>query len=210
MKRLSISYCGLDRVVALLAAAVLSGCSTNFHSASSPYTDTTPVTAIYVYSFLDLRQGSLGPNFLAETKKQLTAALSREGIRSKQLWFNESPLREQFSLEAKGPNPANTNTRVPVGEVVEATQQDERAFGASHRLVVFPAYVMSSNTGSSFDIRWDLVNSQTNQLSWRTISRSHFQKFFLGDENPQDRASEVVQGLMSELRKAKVIRSSGA
>jgi hypothetical protein len=34
-------------------------------------------------------------------------------------------------------------------------------------------------------------------------------KWFLGDENSQERASTFVQGLLSELRKAKVIRSHG-
>jgi hypothetical protein len=196
---------------AIFLAAVLCGCATtSFNAAKQEFSGSTPVTAIYVYSFLDLREGNLGKNFLADFQRQLAEALSQEGIRTKQLWFNDSPVRGQFSLEATGPNPSKTSTRVPVAEVVKATQDDERQFGASHRLVVFPAFVMSSNTGSNFHIRWELVDARTNQSVWTTTSRSHHMKWFLGDENAHERASIVVQGLMSELRNSKVIGRGGS
>lgn len=195
--------------IALLTLA-LCGCATSsFDSKPAAYSGTTPVTAIYVYSFLDLRQGSFGKNFLSEVKRQLDAALLREEVRTKQLWFNESPLRAEFSLEATGPNPARTATRVPVAEVISATSGDERAFGASHRLIVFPASVTSSNTGSNFSVRWDLIDSQTNQVVWTTTSRSQHMRWFLGDENPEDRASTLVQGFIAEFRKANIIKHHG-
>lgn len=202
---------GLRKFLApFLAVALCSCATTSFQSTTAEYTGAKPVTVIYVYSFLDLRQGSLGPTFLAEVKRQLADALAQEQIQTKQLWFNDSPLRAQFSLEATGPSFANTTTRVPIDEVVKATQEDERLFGASHRLVVFPAFVITSNTGSNFNVRWDLVDVQTNQVTWTTTSRSQHMKWFLGDENAQERASTFVHGLMSELRKAKVIRNHGA
>jgi len=199
-----------NRRLAPAITALFCACTTtSFHSRTPEYTGAAPVTAIFVYSFLDLREGSLGKNFLAEVKRQLNDALAQDGIRTKQLWFNDSPLRAQFSLEAAGPNPSKTTTRVPVDEVVKATQEDERLFGASHRLVVFPASVMNSNTGASFDIRFNLVDSQTNKVEWTTTSFSYHTKWFLGDENPQERASTFVQGLMAELRKSKVVRTRG-
>ena len=204
-------WCVLKTLFAPVLVAMLCACTTtSFQSRTPEYTGTTPVSAIYVYSFLDLRQGSLGKNFLAEVKRQLTDALAQDGIRTKQLWFNDSPLSGQFSLEATGPNPSNTTTRVPIEEVIKATQEDERVFGASHRLIVFPSAVMSANTGASFDIRWDLVDSQTNKVTWATKSFSYHTKWFLGDENPQKRAATFVQGLMAKLHKSKVIRSPDA
>ena len=200
----------LKKFFAPVFATLLCACTTtSFQSRTPEYTETTPVTAIYVYSFLDLRQGNLGKNFLAEVKRQLNDALAQDGIRTKQLWFNDSPLRGQFSLEETGTNPSHTSTRIPVEEVVKATQEDERSFGASHRLLVFPASVMTSSTATSFDIRWDLVDSQTNKITWTTTSFSYHTKWFLGDENPEERAQTFVQGLMAELRKSKVIQSHG-
>lgn len=201
-------WVGLRKVLApFLALALCSCATTSFQSTTAEYTGTKPVTAIYVYSFLDLRQGSLGPKFLDEVRRQLADALAQEEIRTKQLSFNDSPLRGQFSLEATGPNPANTSTRVPIDEVINATREDEKLFGASHRLVVFPAFVIASNTGSNFNVRWDLIDSQSNQVVWTTTSRSQHMKWFLGDENAQERASTFVQGLMSELRKAKIFQN---
>lgn len=199
------------KIFAPLLAVALCGCATtSFQSTTGEYAEAKPVTSVYVYSFLDLRKGSLGPNFLAEVKRQLAEALAKEQIASKQLWFEDSPLRAQFSLEASGPSPLNTSTRVPIGEVIKASQEDEKQFGASHRLVVFPAFVLTSNAGSDFNVRWDLVDAQTNQVIWTTTSRSHHMKWFLGDENAQERATTFVQGLMAELRKSKVLRGHGA
>lgn len=198
------------RGLMVVAIAVLvSACGTTFNSRGQVYDGPGQVTAVYVYSFLDLREGALGKQFLVEVRRQLSDALSKEGIRTKQLWFNESPLRAQFSLEAKGPNPATTNTRVPVDEVVVATREDELSFGATHRLLVFPASVMMSNTGSNFDIRWTLIDAQTNKVHWSTTSFSSHMKWFLGDENPTGRATEFVDGLMAELRKSHVISGRG-
>lgn len=194
----------------LVIILLLSACATtSFQSKTSEYTGVTPVSAVYVYSFLDLREGNLGKKFLAEVKRQLDEALAKNGIRVKQLWFNDSPLRAQFSLAETGPNPSNTSTRVPVDEVIKATQDDERLFKVSHRLVAFPTSVMNANTGASFHIRWDLVDAQTNRLVWSTTSFSYHAKWFLGDENPEERANTFVQGLIMELYKSKAIPSRG-
>lgn len=203
-------FANVQRLFVIAIAFLVSACGTTFNSRGQVYDDQNQVTAVYVYSFLDLREGALGRQFLAEVRRQLPDALLKEGIRTKQLWFNDSPLRTQFSLEDKGPNQANTSTRVPVDEVVMATREDERSFGATHRLIVFPASVMMSNTGSNFDIRWTLIDSQTDKISWSTASFSSHAKWFLGDENPTGRATEFVNGLVAELRKARVISNRGA
>jgi hypothetical protein len=201
----------LKKVFLLLAIALLSACATtSFRSNAPEFTGENRVSSVYVYSFLDLREGALGRKFLAEVKRQLNDSLSRENISSKQLWFNDSPFATQFSLEEKGPNPSNTSTRVPVEEVIKATQDEERLFGASHRLIVFPASVMQSNTGASFGVRWTLVDLKTNQTVWTTTSVSNHAKWFLGDENPEARATTFVEELMSELRKSKAIRERRA
>lgn len=201
----------MKKVLLLLAIALLSACATtSFRSNAPEFAGENRVSSVYVYSFLDLREGALGRKFLAEVKRQLNDSLSKENISSKQLWFNDSPFATQFSLEETGPNPSNTSTRVPVEEVIKATQDEERLFGASHRLIVFPASVMQSNTGASFSIRWSLVDLKTNQTVWATTSVSNHAKWFLGDENPEARATTFVEELMSELRKSKAIRERRA
>ena len=187
---------GLRILFVIFLSAILSSCTTtNFHSKSSEYNETTPVTSIYLYSFLDLREGNLGPKFLGEVKRQFSESISQEGVHAAQLWFNESPLRSQFSLEAVAKDARNSSTRVPVEEVIKANQQIELSFGASHRLIAFPVFVSSSNTDEMFDIRWTLIDSHTNQVCWTTTSHSFHTKWFLGDENPQERAKTFVQGL---------------
>lgn len=199
------------RLLAVFFALSLCSCATTSFDSKTPNpSETTPITAVYVYSFLDLREGSLGKNFLNEVRRQLDRALTHDGVRTKQLWFNDSPLRAQFSLEAAGPTAARTSMRVPVAEVVNATRDDERAFGASHRLIVFPASITSTNSGSTFTVRWDLIDSQTNRPTWTTTSRSHHMKWFLGDENPEERATTFVQSFLTELRKAHIIKNHGS
>lgn len=193
-------------IAAVFAMALLSGCATTSFHPRPPEYKGTPVTAVYVYSFLDLREGHLGPKFLAEVKRQLSEAFAQEGVRDRQLWFEESPLRAQFSLQTAGRTDFRSKTRVPVGEVIEATKEDERLFGASHRLVVFPSLVSTSTTSNMFTIRWDLVDVHSGRVVWTTVSRSNHMKWFRGDESPQERAAIFVRALMDELRKAGAVR----
>jgi hypothetical protein len=184
--------------------AGLSGCATNFRTIQ-PLAGKAPPTSLYVYSFLDAREGAMGPQFLAEVRDQLGKALESRGVRHKQLWFNDSPLRTEYALEAKATGP-RSSTRVPVGEIITATRAEEAAFGASHRLVIFPVEVVQSNAFTGFHVRWDLIDAHTNERSWSATSYSQHQKWFLGDENPRDRATSFVQDALAEMEKAGVLR----
>ncbi len=161
--------------------------------------------ALYVYSFLDVREGILGKKFLAEVQRQLGEALAADGVKSKQLWFENSPLRNDFSLAAVGQNPASTAMRIPVEEVIKANQGDDASFGSTHRLLALPASVTSTNTSIHFMVRWVLIDAQTNKVQWSTSSASNEMRWFLGDENPVGRAKDFVDGLMVELRKSGAI-----
>ena len=124
----------------LVIILLLSACTTtSFQSKTSEYTGVTPVSAVYVYSFLDLREGNLGKKFLAEVKRQLDEALAKDGIRVKQLWFNDSPLRAQFSLAEIGPHPSNTSTRVPVDEVIKDKLVSSLSLRQEPEFVISPA-----------------------------------------------------------------------
>jgi hypothetical protein len=197
------------RVIRVAAAcalfAVLSGCATNFRT-TQPFAGKAPPTSLYVYSFLDLREGTMGPRFLGEVRDQLGKALESRGVRQKQLWFNESPLRTEYALEAKRAGSGASSMRVPVGEVIAATRDEEEAFGASHRLVIFPVEVTQSNTFSGFQVRWDVIDAKTNERNWSTTSYTQHTKWFLGDENPQDRARSFVEAALTEMEKAGVFK----
>ena len=196
----------LKCVLAGLMAICLSGCgTTSFDSKAGDYKGSSPVTSLYIYSFLDLREDRLGKKFLAEVQRQLPIALAKEGLNSKQFWFNASPLKAQFALEATRTGPS-TSGRVPVNEIVKANQQDEVEFGASHRLVAFPSFVVSSGSGSRFTVQWDLVDTRTNIMNWTTVSSSNFENWLLQDENSDERAKTFVMALITELKAAKAIK----
>lgn len=204
-KRLLSWTSALRTVVACLLFAIFAGCATSF-STPKPFLGASPPSAVYIYSFLDLREGILGPKFLAEVREQVAHDFRSRGIRVKQLSFNDSPLRGQFALQANQSARGKSSTRVPINEVIAENRADEASFNTSHRLIIFPIEVIQSNAYSGFHVRWSLLDAKTNQLDWFTNSYTQHQKWFLGDENPIGRAKQFVEAAIAEMEKAGVFQ----
>jgi hypothetical protein len=200
----------------LVSVVVLSasGCVTNnFRTPPPAFSGQAPMRAVYVYSFLDLRENELGPKFLAEVQRQLAAALKGKGASSAQLSFNDSPLRAEYLLKEEpvsGSRTRQASTRVPVGEVIATNLQAEGTFGAPYRLIVFPVSLTALSTGHRFDVRWDIYDTRTNARVWSATSETLHQNWISHDENPAERAKILVEGIILQMGKAGVFGAERA
>lgn len=182
------------------------GCSTtHVYSPPPKATYMREVKSIYIYSFLDLREGYVGSNFQLNVRRMLAEALDRKGVRNAQLWFNESPLRAQYILEAKRVNSLVSSTRIPVNEVIAENQSAERAFGDTHRLIIFPVFISSAN-GQTLQVRWDVYNTLNNYMEWSTTTETFRTIWWSADENAVERAREFVDSIISEMVKSGVLK----
>lgn len=185
-----------------------SGCATNnFRTPPPAFAGQAPLRAVYVYSFLDLRENELGPKFLGEVQRQFAEALKAKGASSAQLSFNDSPLRAEYLLKeepVRGSLTRQASTRVPVGEVIATNLRAEAAFGAPYRLIVFPASLTALNTGHRFDVRWDIYDARTNVRVWSATSETLHQNWISHDESPVERAKILVEGIILQMTKAGV------
>lgn len=192
--------------LAFVLLAVTAGCATtSFRTPPPQYQGKSPVTAIYVYSFLDYREGKFGPKFLAEVQRRLPEAIAAHGVKTKVLSFGDSAMRAKFSITGKPVGPGGSVDRIPLEEVIAENRPDEEMLGPSHRLVVVPSYTIYSNYGSNFDVRWDMFDAKTNERVWTATSQSHHMKWLLPDENPGERAESFVEGVIAEMEKASVL-----
>jgi hypothetical protein len=197
----------LRTAMPFLVFALCTGCATNFRPAQ-PFAGKSSVSSVYIYSFLDLREGTIGPNFLTEVRQEFARGFESRAVRTKQLWFNESPLRAQYALQSEQTGPGKSSLRVPVDEVIAANRADEESIGTTHRLVIFPIQVSQSSSYSGFQVRWDIRDAKTNELNWSTTSYSQHQRWVGGDENPAGRAKEFVEAAIAEMEKAGVFRKA--
>jgi hypothetical protein len=210
---------GRRAVLALLPALGLPGCAvTQVRTPVREFQGQRPVSAAYVYSFMDLRERELGSKFLDQLRRQLGDALASHDVRSTQLSFSESPVRSEYAM---GPDPArgfswgllagrpreSSSTRVPVREVVAANLAAESNFGASHRLIVFPAMLTQTGVGANFDVRWDLIDVVTGRLDWFSLTSTRHMNLIYKDENPESRAKALVDNVTAEMLKAGVLRT---
>src|SRR5882762_160346 len=78
----------------------ISGCvSTSFRKPPPPYSGANAFQKVYVYSFVDIREKEIGPNFMVELERAFGEALTQSGVTSEQLWFLKSPYAADYSLQ---------------------------------------------------------------------------------------------------------------
>ncbi len=200
----------LLRWPALLAVMSLSACATAPQFTTSVADTEVRVGSVYIYSFLDLREKELGPRNIAEIERQLGDTLASHGVRSKQLWFNRAPVRDEIALnQQKRGNwflDLGTSVRVPVNEVIASNAEDEAAFGPQSRLVVFPLDTVRTDTGVTFQMRWVLADAVTQKVIWSTTSTTSNMNMWKSDEYPEKRAFMLVDGLIKELQRVGVFK----
>jgi hypothetical protein len=195
------------RAAAWVAVLSVAGCATapKFHTQLTPVV--LPINSVYIYSFLDVREKQLGVNFLQAVQHDLQDELTQHGVRSKQLWFNSSPQRAEFSLNESAPRGLRreSTVRIPVLEVIGGNASDERAFGASYRLVMSPSDITNSGVGFDSQVTWILTDVKSGQVVWRATSRMSTVNLIKVDEDPSGRAQLFVHGLMQEMAKENLL-----
>jgi hypothetical protein len=180
----------------------LGGCASAPTFNTTTYTVSTPMESVYVYSFLDVREHELGTSYMSEIEKQLDAALTQRGVRSKQLWFNRAPIRDEIALNAQAQRnwrSIDSSVHIPVQAVMDFNASDERAFAPTHVLVVFPTETTGTGVGFAYTVTWRLMDMKTRRLAWAATSRTDNVNWMKKDELPVERAGALVGGLMKEL-----------
>jgi hypothetical protein len=201
MKRLA------SLVLGLLCALLIAGCANKPTFTSMPVLDVgVKLDKLYIYSFLDVRESSLGKKMLAQLESQLSEALKKERVDVRQLWYGRSKTAAEYAL-TEAPQfstygTSNSSVRVPVRETLVANRDEEAQFGAQHRLIVFPSQTRSTGTGAAYSIRWDIVDVTTGKVLWSTTSTTHNVNWASNDELPVERAKAIVEGIVVEMRRA--------
>ncbi len=95
---------------------------------------------LYVYSFLDARREYTGEAFITVFERTLSSRLQARGVKTHWLWFEDSPLGQNFSATEKD-NGTGYGKIIPAPLVVMLNSSDEKTSGTTHRLLVFPKTV---------------------------------------------------------------------
>ncbi len=196
-------------LLAVILAVGLSACASKprFNESTPIYSGTQPVTSLFIYSFLDVREQSLGKNFLRELERQLKDELSSHGVQSRQLSSLDSPYMASFSLGSTQTGYLRTGISVPVAEVIQDNASVESASGASHRLVMFPKLIHRYGDGPPiYEVNWDLIDVRTGRLNWSVTSSTMHGVWLHNDEKPVERAQLMVQGIIEQMKIGRVLK----
>ncbi|HZY17520.1 MAG TPA: hypothetical protein VFE82_03515 [Ramlibacter sp.] len=188
------------RFLVLLSVLSLTACATNQFTGTQVASSGVSLknARLQVYSFLDIRDVEFGPQMLNEVDRQLAAALSAESVQVRTLRFKESEPGKYFSS-------TNAGVRVPVGETISSNRVEEREFPADLRLIVFPSKMTLSGAWKFYDVRWELQDVNTGRIVWTTTSHGKHLNAWKNDENPEERAKTIVDGIMNEFRGSKAL-----
>lgn len=179
---------------------ILTGCATNEFAPSKTYAEGLSLkdSRLYIYSFLDIRDVEFGPTMLAEFDKQFTQELQTAGTSAKVLRFKSSGPGRYFSF-------TNSGVQIPVRDVITQNANDEKAMGAQYRLIIFPSKMTLSGAWKFYDVRWEIVDIRTDKVVWATTSRGKHLNAWRNDEDPGPRAKTIVNGIVEEMRKSKLL-----
>ena len=188
----------LNRALAMAGLLLLGGCglsSNNFVKSGPPEAGTTIRNdKVYVYSFLDLREGMFGATMLAAVNQQITDKLAAAGVKAKVLSFKATDTGRYFPV-------TQASADIPVDKVIAANSHDEADFGARYRLIVFPLATETQGAWVIYDLRWELVDVRSGQDVWIVKSHGSHMVMLQADEQPESRAAEVVDDFIAQLRK---------
>lgn len=190
------------RFIAAAALLLLAGCT---YSSNEVVRSSTPPAevrlntgALYVYSFLDLRDALFGPTMLTALNRQLTEKLSAAGVKAKVLTFKDSEIGRYFPGTAASSN-------IPVEKVIAANAADEAAIGARYRLIIFPQSTQAQGAWFAYEVSWELVDIATNKPVWTVKTQGRRLVMWTTDEQPEGRAATVLDAFFAEIKKAKLL-----
>lgn len=186
------------RMALLACLLALTGCTfsdNGFVKSSQPDSGVTlHGSTVYVYTFLDLREGNFGPSMLTALNQQLVAKLGSTGITAKLLPFQGTETGRYF------PNTV-ASADIPVDKVVAANRTDETAAGARYRLIIFPLSTNTTGAWFIYDLRWELIDIPTGRIVWTVKSHGSHLAMWSHDEAPEGRAAVIVDGFLAEMKK---------
>jgi len=189
------------------AAMLAAACSmpTRFEAQTRVSASEAPVRveSVYVYSFLDVREAQLGREFMKQFERILAEQLRARGVNSKQLWYGGVP---DDSLQARPLASAPSSQRLPIAKVVADNAGAESAFNPSHRLLVTPAELSRAGSWIKALVRFDVVERASGKSLWTLRADTMHLHFATLDDGAEQRARQLVNGLIAEMQKAGMIR----
>ena len=180
--------------------SLLSACATNQFSSTAPVVDGVALknSRLFVYSFLDLRDAEFGPGMLAEFDAQLIRELAKAMVTAKVLRFKNSEVGQYYAT-------TNGGMSIPIGQTIGGNVREEQSLGADYRLIIFPSKMTLSGAWKFYDVRWDLIDIKTGKRIWTTTSQGKHLNMWRNDEDPQARAKTIVDGIVAEFQKSKLL-----
>jgi hypothetical protein len=114
------------------------------------------------------------------------------------LRFKETELGRYFQT-------SNTGMQIPVRRTIEGSGALELAYGAQFRLIVFPSRMTLNGAWRHYDVSWEIFDTKTGKRVWSTVSNGKHTNAWRDDEDPQQRAKTVVDGLVAALKSSGLI-----
>jgi len=190
----------LKGVLAAACLALLPACATNEFLQTKTHVEGLSLknTKLYIYSFLDVRTGELGPNLLDEFDRQLTQQLAKSGITAKVLRFRDSEPGKQYSF-------TSTGMQIPVRDTIVQNLANERAMATDYRMVIFPSQLTVAGAWRHYDVRWDVMDARNGKVVWSTQSKGKHMNAWKADEEPEARAKTIVDGIVAEMQKSNLL-----
>lgn len=204
----------------VLAIALLSACQQlGSYSNTRTYAPSSNLTGsrIYVYPFIDYIRDIVGYKLLREFDPRLQAGFSAVSIDVKLAMPSLGAMEvlpKPVNFQSSSFLSSELVSLFPTDAVVAAHADDERAFGATHRLIIIPAEVLTSAKdaipgltapsygvgieGGTYTIRWLLVDVASN----RVVLTTEYTENNKGDKNArlEERAQNWVDGLIEQMR----------
>ncbi len=182
----------------------LTGCGEYNNIRSSrlmPGVSVTPSTinGLYVYSFL---QNNVSNNeqldeSLAGLRNSLVEALRVRGVRVDSIEANTLPAFANNQLNTpivRGSRNYSASRNVPVRAIIQSNATREQAFGASHRLVLFPT------ESGLLDNGW-IIKTYAGTVSWYILSTANDARVAEGEVDYRLSTTSPGRGLERTARK---------
>jgi hypothetical protein len=143
---------------------------------------------VYVYSFLDVRSSDLGRGMVEQVNQQLLSQLNARGVAAQIVTYGD--VTDKIAVGT---------VQVPVDEIIASYGPQEAEFGADFRLVVMPTQMTIYGATQDYQVSWQLMSVETGEVVWSTTLSGGRTVWWHQNEDSEDRARAVVDGLIAEM-----------
>jgi len=179
--------------LAAIAAVLLSSCATANFDTQHKLGDVRGISGaqVYIYSFLDVRDGDLGARMVGAVNEQIGAQLAAHGVESALVTYRETDAARYTARSG--------SVMIPVEDIIASQLPQEEALGADYRLIIVPSEMMIYGANQSYVINWDLIDVRTGSLIWTTSLRGNRTIWWAADEDSTRRAQIFVNGVIEQM-----------